>query len=55
MRDQAHKAGYDIEHDLKGFKYQVSSGFLTFEELKVTQEELDKLVALNRKAKGLPS
>jgi hypothetical protein len=53
MRDQAHKAGYDVDADLRGFKFQMTSGFLSFEELKTSQEELDRLVAINHKVRGL--
>jgi hypothetical protein len=52
MREQAHKAGYDLQMDLKGFKFQVEHGFLTYEDLKTSKEELEKLEAKNKLAKG---
>lgn len=54
MREQAHKAGYDLEHDMKGFLYQLNHGLLTHEELKTSTDELAQLQAKNRKARGLP-
>jgi hypothetical protein len=54
MRDQAHKAGYDMEHDMRGFMFQLNHGLLTHEELKTSVQELEQLQEKNRKARGLP-